>query len=144
MHGVVSLFTVCTQRIKKTCSDDMELPLIQLKQTLNLVHLLYNYKRLHIEIMRLCNLRCDRWTRLDQPSVPQISILKSLVIPAIWLALSNVTHSQITVFFALNHNCSKSHHVYNIVYALYLKYNMRCKNLLFLLFNKSATWSIKY
>ena len=83
MHGVVSLFTVCTQRIQKTCSDDMELQSLRLKQTLNLVHLLYNYKRLRIEIMRLCNLQCDRWTRLDQTSILHISILKSLVIPAI-------------------------------------------------------------
>ena len=61
----------------------MELPSLKLKQTLNLVHLLYNYKLLHIEIIRLCNLQCDRGTRLDQPSVIHISILKSLVIPAI-------------------------------------------------------------
>ena len=61
----------------------MELPSLQLKQTLNLVHLLYNYKLLHIEIMRLCNLQCDRWTRLDQPSLLHTSILKLLVIPAI-------------------------------------------------------------
>ena len=39
-----------------------------------------------------------------------ISILKSLVIPEIWLALSSVIYSRITLFFALNHICSKSHH----------------------------------
>ena len=39
-----------------------------------------------------------------------ISILKLLVIPAIWLALSSVIYSQITLFFAPNHICSKSHH----------------------------------
>ena len=31
-----------------------------------------------------------------------ISILKSLAIPAIWLALSNVINSQIKLFFAVN------------------------------------------
>ena len=31
----------------------MELPSLWLKQTLNLVNVLYNYKQLHIAIMRL-------------------------------------------------------------------------------------------
>ena len=39
-----------------------------------------------------------------------ISILKSLMIPAIGLALSNVINSQITLFFAINHICCKWHH----------------------------------
>ena len=37
-----------------------------------------------------------------------MSILKSLVIPSIWLALSSVIYSWITPFLALNHICSKS------------------------------------
>ena len=37
-----------------------------------------------------------------------MSILKSLVIPSIWLALSSVIYSRITLFLALNHICSKS------------------------------------
>ena len=39
-----------------------------------------------------------------------ISILKSLVIPAVWLVLNSVIYSQITLIFALKHICSKSHH----------------------------------
>ena len=46
-----------------------------------------------------------------------ISILKSLVIPGIWLDLSSVFYSQFTLFSPLNHifhksrhSCSKSHH----------------------------------
>ena len=48
-----------------------------------------------------------------------ISILKSLVIPVIWLALSSVIYSRITLF-VLNrlfskshHSCSKSHHFHD-------------------------------
>ena len=37
-----------------------------------------------------------------------ISSLRSFVILAIWLALSRATSSQITLFLALNHICSKS------------------------------------
>ena len=40
------------------------------------------------------------------------SILKSVVFLAISLSLSSVIYSQITLFFALNHTCSKSHHLY--------------------------------
>ena len=39
-----------------------------------------------------------------------IFLLKSLGIPTIWLALSSVIYSKITLFFALNHICSKSRH----------------------------------
>ena len=39
-----------------------------------------------------------------------ISILKSLVIPVIWLALSSVTYSRITLLIVLNHLFSKSHY----------------------------------
>ena len=38
------------------------------------------------------------------------SLLKSKVISTIWLALNSVIFSRITLFFALNHICSKSHH----------------------------------
>ena len=39
-----------------------------------------------------------------------LSILKSLVNPAIWLALSGVIYSQINLFLAPNNICSKSRH----------------------------------
>ena len=39
--------------------------------------------------------------------------MKSLVIPAIWLALSTVIYSRITLFFVLNHLCSKSRHSFS-------------------------------
>ena len=90
--------------------------------------------------------------------INKISILKSLVIPAIRLALSSVIYSQITLFFVLNHLCSKLHHsflnwchfwlnrtifaVYCIISVLGTQWDV--KAFLFLLFNKRATWSNKY
>ena len=73
-----------------------------------------------------------------------IYILKSLVIPAIWLALSRVVFLRITLFFALNHNCSKSrhscskshhfcfnsHHFCSAHYFCF-EYKMRCKRFCF-------------
>ena len=80
-----------------------------------------------------------------------ISILKSLAIPAIWLALSNVINLQIKLFFAVNRIihvlkrfisflnrtifCSTSHH-------FCFEDKMDVKAFLFPLFNKPATWSI--
>ena len=46
--------------------------------------------------------------QIVQTDSPNISLLKSLVIFAIWLALSNVICSRTTLFYALNHLCSKS------------------------------------
>jgi len=70
-----------------------------------------------------------------------ISILKSLVIPAIWLDLSSVIYSQFTLFSPLNHifykwrhSCSKSHHFYSISHHFCFKCKMRC-NSLFLINN---------
>ena len=88
-----------------------------------------------------------------------ISILKSLVIPVIWLALSSVIYSRITLF-VLNHlfskshhSCSKSHHfcfkshqfwlyIICIISVSGTKWDL--KAFLFLLFNKTATCSNKY
>lgn len=74
-----------------------------------------------------------------------ISILKSLVIPAIWLASSNEINSQITLLFALNHICSrsrrscskphhfcfKSQHFCSLSNHFCFKYKMRYKSLFF-------------
>ena len=68
-----------------------------------------------------------------------ISIVKSLVIPAVWLVLNSVIYSQITLLFALKHICSKSHHwsvlkshhqfFYSISHHFCFEYKMRCKSL---------------
>ena len=67
-----------------------------------------------------------------------ISILKSLVIPAVWLVLNSVIYSQITLTFALKHICSKSHHwsvlkshhfLNSISHHFCFEYKMRCKSL---------------
>ena len=65
-----------------------------------------------------------------------ISILKSLVISAMWLALRSVICLRITLFFALNHICSKSccfcfksHHFRSISHHFCFKHKMRCKSL---------------
>ena len=73
-----------------------------------------------------------------------LNILKSLVIPAIWLALSSVVYLQITLFFALNHicsksrhSCSKSHHFcfnshhFCSAHCFCFEYKMRCKRFCF-------------
>ena len=64
------------------------------------------------------------------------SILKLLVIPAIWLALSSVIYSRIALFFALYHICSKSNHfcfkLYHFCSTSYyccFGYKMRSKKL---------------
>ena len=79
-----------------------------------------------------------------------ISILKSLVIPAIWLALS-VMNSQITCSKS-RHSGSKSHHfcfINRTIFALSRIISVSntkrdVKAFLFPLFNKLATWSVKY
>ena len=72
-----------------------------------------------------------------------ISILKSLVIPGIWLALSSMIYLRITLYFALNHICSKwrhscskshrfffkSHYFCSLSHHLCFKYKTRCKSL---------------
>ena len=67
-----------------------------------------------------------------------ISILKSLVIPAVWLVLNSVIYSQITLTFALKHICSKSHHwsvlkshhfLNSISHHFCFEYKMWCKSL---------------
>ena len=82
-----------------------------------------------------------------------ISILKSLVILAIWLALSSVIYSRLTLFFAINHVCCKSRHSYSKSRHFCSKsHHFRSishhfcdvKAFLFPLFDKPATWSIKY
>ena len=79
-----------------------------------------------------------------------ISILKSLVIPAIWLALS-VMNSQITCSKS-RHSGSKSHHfcfINRTIFALSRIISVSntkrdVKAFLFPLFNKLASWSVKY
>ena len=58
------------------------------------------------------------------------------MISAIWLALSSVICLRITLFFALNHICSKSchfcfksHHFRSISHHFCFKHKMRCKSL---------------
>ena len=74
---------------------------------------------------------------------PNISLLKSQMIFAIWLALSNVICSRITLSFGLNHLfsksrhscskaphfCFKSHHFCSILHHFCFGYKMRCKSL---------------
>ena len=62
------------------------------------------------------------------------SILKSLAIPAILLALSSVIYSRNALFFVLYHLCSKSHHFCfklhhfcSTSYHCYFGHKMRCK-----------------
>ena len=87
-----------------------------------------------------------------------VSILKSVVFPAIRLALSSVIYSRITLYiFALNHICSKSRHSYSksrhFCFKSYhfrskshhccFKYKIRCKSLFVSAFNlEPATNSI--
>ena len=78
------------------------------------------------------------------------SVLKSLVIPTIWLALRSVIYSRITSFFVQNpicsksrHFCSKPHHFSSIVISV-SKTKWDLKAFLFPLFNKQATRSIKF
>ena len=86
------------------------------------------------------------------------SILKSLLIPAIWLALSSVIYSQSTAFFfALNHICSKSRHSCSKSHRFFLKshhfcfrmhqfcfkHKMRCKNFFISAFQQTSYLVIK-
>ena len=90
----------------------------------------------------------NRWSANNEMSERAIcgfiiSILKSLVIPGIWLAVSSMIYLRITLFFALNHicskwrhSCSKSHHFFfkthyfrSLSHHLCFKYKMRCKSL---------------
>ena len=70
--------------------------------------ILYQYF-LNIRKKQLNSLLSNRLTTGAKAIEFIISILKSLVIPVIWLALSSVIYSRITLF-VLNHLFSKSHH----------------------------------
>ena len=87
-----------------------------------------------------------------------IYILISLVIPVIWLALSSVIYSRITLFFALNHIyskschscsksdhfCFKSHHFCSISHHFCFDAKWDVTAFLLPLFNKPAASSITY
>ena len=91
-----------------------------------------------------------------RPENFDITILKSLVIPAIWLAVRSVIYSQIKLFFlALNHvriftfsrSChfySKSHNFRSVLQHFYFMNKMRCKNLFLFSLFKPATRSNEY
>ena len=86
-----------------------------------------------------------------------ISILKSLVIPVIWFALSSVIYSRITLFVLnhlfskLHHSCSKSHHFcfkshqfllyfldQFLLYQFCFRYKMRFKSLFVSAFQQNS------
>ena len=87
-----------------------------------------------------------------------IYILISLVIPVIWLALSSVIYSRITLFFALNHIyskschscsksdhfCFKSHHFCSMSHHFCFDAKWDVTAFLLPLFNKPAASSITY
>ena len=93
-------------------------------------HNFFHYRFLSIDIGN------QYLAQIDINFINIISILKSLVISAMWLALSSVICLRITLFFALNHICSKScrfcfksHHFCSISHHFCFKHKMRCKSL---------------
>ena len=76
-----------------------------------------------------------------------ISILKSLVIGAIWLAHSSVIYSRIIIIIFCSkshHSCFKSHHFSCILHHFCFKYKMRHESPFISTFQRLATRSIKY
>ena len=75
------------------------------------------------------------------PSI--ISIFKSLVIPAIWLALSSVMYSRITSGSKSHHFCFKSHHFRSILHRVCVGYKMRRISLFVFAFQPETGYQIK-
>ena len=91
--------------------------------------------------------------RYDKPAYHIHS--ESLVIPAIWLALSSVTYSRIALFFALNHifskshlPCSKWHHFCSISHHFCFEYKIGCKSLFVSTFEQTGyeitDWTLQF